>query len=476
MTTETSKSSAFEYSEFSAPPAWRRWLAYVTVASMPLSINYERISGPRKRPLYLSPLDFLLPILALLMVLDLVQRKPWARFKVPHPATIFWAGLAVISFVWIIGGDEKFGEWFFAAMNPLFVVLLGAWVFSNVADDASEYRTLALILCGSFGLCVLYALYQYMGPVGKPIDPKHLDQALGGVTNMRLGGWYDNRMLFGAQAAMLVPAAAAFAAMDKDPLVKALTGVLAVLALCVTMAAGSLLGAVAGILAVATACVLAKKYVSGFALLAGVILFAAVVLPNLPEKRGNAATLERGLTLWARIGGDKKIATPRLRRYQAALGYLASSRDPMNEKTLPNWILGAGAGRYNSEINKFFDDAYYPRTNARTDEEAMFDIDANERDGFGLLEKTGVELGALGLAALAFFFATWIFGAAGAFLRGGSSELQTLALAALAAGVGALVVSVFAFPSQRGAGSGGTFAFFFALSAWSYCKSAERIQ
>ena len=33
-------------------------------------------------------------------------------------------------------------------------------------------------------------------------------------------------------------------------------------------------------------------------------------------------------------------------------------------------------------------------------------------------------------------------------------------------GVGALVVSVFAFPSQRGAGSGGTFAFFFALAAW----------
>ncbi|MEI6233964.1 MAG: hypothetical protein WCT04_12985 [Planctomycetota bacterium] len=458
----------------SIPPAWRVWLSYVTVALMPLSINYERIFGPRKRPLYLSPLDFLLPILALFMVLDLIQRKPWARFKFPQVATILWSALAIFSYAWMKGGDEKLMDWVFAAGNPTFVVLLGVWVFSNLSDSAAEFRKLAMILSGSFAVCVLIAFYQYIGPVGKPFDPKHKEMALEGVTNMRLGGWYDNRMLFGAQAAMIVPVFAAFAALDKDPLIKALAGAFTALALCVTMAAGGFLGAVAGILAVAAACILMKKCWTGAALIVAVALFTAVVLPRLPEKRNNIGTLGRGVALWAKVGDDKKIATPRLRRYQATLSYLASHRDPMNEKSMPNWILGAGAGRYNAEVNNYFDDAYYPRTNGRGDEEALFDIDANERDGFGLVEKTGLELGAFGLTVLALFFAGWIFGAAGALARGESSELQVIALAALGAGVGAMFVSLFAFPSQRGAGSGGTFAFFCALAAWVHCKTMAK--
>ena len=469
----TNTSSTLNESNSSVPPAWRAWLTYITVALMPLSINFERIGGERKSPLYLSPLDFLLPVLALLMIVDLVQRQPWARFKFPQPATMLWAGLSIVSFVWIIGGDEKLKPWLFAAANPLFVVMTGVWVFSNLCDSAAEYRKIALILCASFAVCVLYAFYQYIGPVGVPFNFQHKDQPLGGVTNIRLGGWYENRMLFGAQAAMLVPVAAAFAALDKDPLIKALAAVFAALALVVTMAAGGFLGAIAGILAIAAACVLAKKYLSGFALIAGVVLFAALILPHLPEKRNNVGTLGRGVALWAKIGDDKKIATPRLRRYQAILGYLSSTRDPMNEKTLSNWVLGAGAGRYNTEVNRFYDDTYYPRTNGRTDEEALFDIDVNERDGFGLIETTALQLGALGLTVLAFFFASWILGAAGAFARSNASDLQVLALAALGAGVGALVASLFVFPSQRGAGSGGTFAFFCALSAWTYYKSAR---
>ena len=78
----------------SVPPAWRAWLTYITVALMPLSINYERIGGERKSPLYLSPLDFLLPVLAILMILDLAQRQPWARFKFPQPAKRPWRRLS----------------------------------------------------------------------------------------------------------------------------------------------------------------------------------------------------------------------------------------------------------------------------------------------------------------------------------------------------------------------------------------------
>ncbi len=461
----------------SAPPAWRRWLAYITLALMPLSVNYERLVGVRKSPTYLSPLDFLLPILALLMALDLFQRRPWARFKLPQPATILWGALAVLSYLWLKGGAETFMDWVKAAANPLVVVMLASWIFSNITDTAAEFRRLALILCASFGVCIFYAFYQYIGPVGTPATASTFsNSALGGATNIRLGGWYDNRMLFGAQAAMLIPVAAAFAALDKDPLVKAIAAVLGALALCVTMAVGGVLGAVAGIAAVAALCVLSKKYFSGFALLAGMALLAAVVFPNLPAKRNNIATLSRGLAFYAKPdpAQDAKRGTPRLRRYQAALDFLASPSDPMNEKSLPNWVLGAGAGRYNTKVNDFYDNEYYPKPGAKTDDEARFDIEQHERDGFSLFEKTAVELGAVGLLVLTFFFAAWIFGAAGAFLSGESNEIQLLALAALGAGVGALVVSVFAFPSQRGAGSGGTFAFFVALAAWLNARGASK--
>ena len=459
--------------EPSAPPSWRAWLAYVTMALMPLSINAERIVGPMKSPMYVSPLDFLLPVLAILMLIDLLQRKPWAQFKFPQAATILWSVLAIASVLWIDGTEEKWSPWAKAAANPTFVVMIGVWAFSNITHSAAEFRKLALILCGSFALCILYAFYQYIGPVGIPYDPNHIKQPLGGVTNLRLGGWYDNRMLFGAQVAMLVPVAAAFAAFDRDPLVKAVCAVLALLALSVTLSAGGFLGAVAGVVAVAAACMLARNWIAGFAILATLFIFVAVVLPHLPEKRNNIATLSRGVTLWAKVGDDKKIATPRVRRYQAILSYLSSHRNPMDEKTLPNWVLGAGAGRLNTEVSKFYDDAYYPRTDGRTDDEALFDTKVNERDGFGLVETTALQFGAAGLMVLGLFFAAWIFGAAGAFARGASSDIQVLALAALGAGVGAMIVSLFSFPSQRGAGSGGTFAFFAALSAWTYWRSSE---
>ena len=475
MTNPSSDPAPSSSPAFSAPPLWRRWLAYATVALMPLSINYERVAGLRKRPLNLSPLDFLLPILAVFMATDLLQRRPWARVKIPPLPAILWAAVAVLSYFWLQGGAAAFDDWKPAAANPLLVVMLSAWVFANLANDAAEYRRLALILCGSFGVCVLYAFYQYIGPVGKPaMTSIWTAREQGGVTNMCLGGWYDNRMLFGAQAAMLVPAAAAFVALDEDPLVKALAGALGALALSVTLAAGGFLAALAGILAVAAVCVISGRYLSGLSLLAGVIAMA-IVLPSLPAKRNNVGTLERGLALYAKTdpAKDEKRSTPRLRRYQAALDFLASHRVPMNDSTLPNWILGGGAGRYTAKTNDFYDNEFYPKPGAKTDNEAMFDIEQHERDGFGLIEKTGVELGAVGLSVLAIFFAAWILGAAGAYMRGGSSDVQLLALAALGAGVGALVVSVFAYPSQRGTGSGGTFAFFFAISAWLNCRSEE---
>src|SRR5437870_5230473 len=151
MTNPTPDSAEPSLSAEINPPEWRRWLVYAAVALMPLSINYERIAGLRKRPLNLSPFDFFLPVLALLMVLDLFQRRPWARFKIPPLAAILWTAVAALSLFWLKGGAASFNDWVTTSANPLLVVAVSAWVFTNLSNDAAEYRRLALILCGSFG-------------------------------------------------------------------------------------------------------------------------------------------------------------------------------------------------------------------------------------------------------------------------------------------------------------------------------------
>src|ERR1700753_4128646 len=84
------------------PSTLRRYLIYLTVALMPLSANVEKLVGSKKR-IFLSPLDFLLPILAIFLLLDLLKRKPWARFTVPPLPIILWVGMSWISVVWADG-------------------------------------------------------------------------------------------------------------------------------------------------------------------------------------------------------------------------------------------------------------------------------------------------------------------------------------------------------------------------------------
>src|SRR6185295_501932 len=91
----------------SAPPAWRRWLLYVTAALMPFSIDLQRVLGQMKQPRQFSPLDILLVVLGALMLIDLVTQRKWARFKFPNPAAIVWALVAIASFFWLLGKDES---------------------------------------------------------------------------------------------------------------------------------------------------------------------------------------------------------------------------------------------------------------------------------------------------------------------------------------------------------------------------------
>src|SRR5437868_4575059 len=113
-----------------ARPDWRRKLAFVTAALMPLSINLEtyfKKSYTFKAPLNLSPLDGLLPLLLILLLVDLATNSQRVRFKIPSPAAIFWAGVALFSMSWIAlqpGEAYPLKESLFAVLNPVVVVML----------------------------------------------------------------------------------------------------------------------------------------------------------------------------------------------------------------------------------------------------------------------------------------------------------------------------------------------------------------
>ena len=446
-----------------APPAWRRYLAYFAVAAAPMTINIEKLADLKSRA-YLSPLDLLLPVLALLMLHDLWRRAPWARFKRPPLAGVAWAALALVSCLWIEGfpSREALAAWAKAALNPLLFGVVAVWVFQNFSASAAEYRRLTLILGASYSLCLLLALKQYAGPAGIPYDPANAQQDLGGFSNVRVAGWYEFRGVFGAQAALLAPAAAAFAVLDRDSAVRGAAAAVAVLSLCVTLATGGFLGACAGILAVAAACATVRGYgLTGAAVLAALIAVLTVVLPRLP--RDNDAVLLRGVSLYASEGEQKK-PTARLRRYQAALDLLAAPSDARNPLSAPVWQKGVGVSQYQTHINRYYHYQYYPKPGRRTDDEAAFDLDADEPFTYGLLESTAVELGVPGLLSLLFLFGAWILAAGSVFARAAPHEDRRLllSLAALGAGCGALTVSVFANPAIRGVG--GSLAFFLALA------------
>jgi hypothetical protein len=438
------------------PPAWRRYLAYVTIALMPISLNVEKLVGARART-YFSPLDVLLPVLALLLIWDLLQRKPWARFAVPPLPGILWALLAVASWTWAeslpFAGALK--AW---AKGPLFFGVVAVWVFQNLAFSVGEFRRLALVLGASFSLCLLMALVQYAGPRGFPYDPQDPTAKLIGASNVRVAGWYEFRSMLGAQLAMLLPAAVAFALLDKDDAVRWSAAAIAVVGLCVALSPAGLIGAAAGIVAVACAYGVRRLWLTGATVLALLLLVLAVLLPKLP--RHNTEVVARGVALFA-LDGDLMKATARARRYQAELDLLTSQKDGA-----PVWQKGVGLDQFQPKVNLFYDKIYdvYPKPGHPTDAEYSFDMEADEPFTFGLLETIAVELGVPGLLVILFLFGTWLFAAHGAFALADDDVRAELALAALGAGCGALVASLFTNPAIRGIG--GSFAFFFALALW----------
>jgi len=446
------------------PHPLRRYLAYFTLATMPISADIQSLLKQKKlEPVYVSPLDVLLPILGLLMLWDLLKHRPWARFRTPPFSGLPWAFLAVASVLWI-PGFPFMDVLKTAAKGPLFFGIAAVWVFQNLSSDLKEYRRLVLILGASFSICTIIALKQYFGPIGQAYDPVHPLDDLHGASNIRVAGWYLFRGIFGAQVALLIPAAVAFAAFDRNVIVRAVAALLALAALCVTLSGGAFLAACAGVAAVGGACVMSRRPVAGAVIFASLLILLGVILPRLP--RDNPSVLSRSLALFADDESGDRRPTARMRRYQASLTRLNKPRVLEQPETAPAFLTGVGLGGFQGNVNRTYHPAY-PKPMRATDSEADFDMESDEPFTFGLLETTTVELGVGGLLALLFLFSTWITGAFSAFaLKSDESEPQSpaavLALAAFAAGVGAVCLSVFANPAIRGVG--GSFAFFLALA------------
>jgi len=460
------------------PPKWHRALLYAAVALMPISMNAEKLVGSKSR-FYLSPFEPFLVLLVVAAIVDLVARRErFAALKQhfwPALPVLLWAAWSAASFLWIpdFPRNDTDKAWARGIFNPLVIGVLGTWVFIHAGRSAVELRRLALILLGSIGVCALLALKEYVGPVGQPFDPSHPELALGGESHIRVAGWYDFRGLFGAQMALAVPAAVAFAIMDKDSAVRGAASALAVIGLCVTLAAGGFLGALAGSLVVLAAGLASRDTrwlaLGGFGVLC---IIAAVALPRLP--RNNPEVLARNLALYDEWDG-KRQPTARLRRYQSALDLLSSERKalvPESESTRPNWVTGVGAGRYQESVKRFYQPPY-DKPSRPTDDEAAFDREADEPFTFGFLETVMVELGVPGLLCVLLLFASWCVSGAGGFFQAQDGDeghaRRLVALSALGAGVGALVLSVFSNPAVRGVG--GTFVFF--LAAAILCRARE---
>lgn len=455
------------------------WLTFATVALMSLSLNVgplmrdlfpEALKGKLPgflkkiaetgKPLYLSPFDLLIPLMVLCLLYALAARRVRLR-SVPVPNLVL-AAIAVASILW--ASPVQVGGWIRSAWaGTALVAFFGVWVFRALVPDVQTYRRLALLLGGALALCFLYALYQYVQPRGRPLASGESDLSLaGGVTDVRLGGWYAYRGHLAAQVAMLVPACAAFVAMDRDSAVRWAALSLGVLALCVCLSGGGYLGAGVGVLAVAAA--LGASNVEGRWRRAGLAVVAllfvtTVLLPRLP--RDNPQVLWRSVTLYAPVDAPEgtypdDVTTDRLRRHQAVLNRLRKDGA---------WMRGVGAGNFQAGVNEFYKRPY-DKPSVATDDEAKWGSLGDEPMAFGLWETTALELGAWGVVALAWIFLAWAAAALAAFVRAGPEEhaRRTLALASLGAAAGALAFSLYGTPLARGIG--GTFAFFMGLALY----------
>lgn len=435
------------------PPAWRLWLAIAAV--LPFSFNAGYYLHPKKFPFYVAPLDLLTGPLVLLVLYGIVRKRTNDWF--PPLGNLFWAGVAMASILW--SDPRIFGEWARSALGQtVLVVLCAVWVFEHFIPNAAGLRRLALALGAVTGACFLYALYQYVQPEGLPLPSHETGRYFGGgVTNVRLAGWFEFRGQFAAQVAMMVPACAAFAVFEKDSALQVAAGALALLGLCVCMFGGGVLAACAGALAVAGVLLTirgARHPLGAAALAAALILALMVVLPRLP--RDNASVLWKTVSHFTQSSeGALPQPSARLRRYQAAVNFLSDGN---------HWIAGAGAGKFQTAVNNYYHGQAYPKPGANTDDEAAFETNAHEPMTYGLIETTAVELGVLGLLGLTLVFATWFAAALAAYVRAAADDHTTRALALASAGacIGAAVFSAFGSPLVRGCA--GTFAFFMGVA------------
>jgi hypothetical protein len=468
----------------------RYCLVYALVALMPLSFKLGPLSGT-KSARYVSPLDLLAPLAFLLILWAWLKSRrkltgltdsASADFQLPPLAAWLPALWAISSALWTDGLAAEWKSWALRAFfSYVFIPLIIVGVFLNLPkwtlvsasshNVADFWRRCTLVLGASVGVCFLIALFQYAGPPGRPLASGEALSAAGGTSAVQLAGWYAFRGIFGAQAAMMIPAFAAFALLDRDPVVRTFAGCLAVLGLIVTLSGGALLAAYAGVLAAICLCLtIPGKRIPAFSCFA-VLLLISFLLPNLP--RDNATVLSRSLALFSDQGANlndlgsnqKRLAesekpTARTRRAQAVRNVLEQN----------NPLLGVGAGQLQTSLGSgtVYHETSYPKPALNTDDEYAFDLEADEPASFPLIQTIAGELGLIGLLLFLSLPLYLLLLAAGLAVPSPSNrnlknvpEFLAPAAAALGALIGMLVVCFFHDPWVRGCG--GTFAFFAAM-------------
>lgn len=299
-----------------------------------------------------------------------------------------------------------------------------------------------------------------------------------GFSDYRIGGFYDNRNLYGAALCVFLPAAVAAALWAKRRAARLWCVLLVALALGTTTSGFALLAVLAGI---AVVCALSGGWrgILGAAGTVAALGAALWVLPVfspqpwgwvshpaepsiLPSLGRNAAALLNSLQVYRYVPSDDVYSpAKRLRRWQANLNAI---------RLKPLW--GWGAGQYNLALAGRYHPHFYPHGEGKTNEESLFDTEADEPYTFGMWWVNTCEFGLVGLLVLLFFFAEALAcGIRAAFSTDATGKW--LGLCAVGATVAAAVYGPFGNVFVRGLGGG--FILLVSLAAW-FCVHGEATQ
>jgi hypothetical protein len=448
-----------------ALPGWvlrlRLGALVVLVASVPLG-GWIGVPVPgtvhQHEPARLAVFDVLIwPALALVLLARYMRSGPRgvleAARRVPLAACFLvllaaWAGL-----VWPrLAGAEPPGLTALAKkMVPLLEYGLAAFVvFGELVDDEKARRLALGTLSAAFGVLLVCAAVHYFsschpfwvgGFLGSKGAERNEPGTLLAAVMPYLGG---NRNALGAFLAVAVPFFAVVAVRSKGWEWRAMYGTLAAVGVLLATTAGAILGLALGTL---LGCGLAGRRQG---LVACGALAALLALGELLPRHNLGQALDSVRVTRKDAEGTRYLSV----RYLRAGYEVNVVRAGLRRREPGDWryLFGVGPGAYGRDRQRFrlrLDE----RPPGETDKVENFDVLSDEPESFNLFGVAAAETGLLGVFGFAWLLACFAARALSAWRRpAGGALAESIALGALAAAVGALVVSPFTSVWIRGSG------------------------